>query len=225
MFSGLKKAVPAKLKRSLRGIVQNRAFALQAQKLRPGTAPGRNQLAELVETWDNDGFTADVEYLQKVCEFAAATPGPVLECGSGLTTVLLSILAGQRGVNICALEHIADWRNRQQKILQNSPSPGTRVELCRLIPYEGFDWYELPREFPDQFRLVICDGPPGNTRGGRYGFFPVCGRRLSADCTILLDDAERSEERSVVHRWSNEFGAIAKMVETGHGAFAEIRLR
>ena len=57
---------------------------------------------------------------------------------------------------------------------------------------------------PDDFSMVICDGPPGDTRGGRYGLLPIMKEKLSSKCIILLDDADRVSEQEVAARWSKE---------------------
>jgi Methyltransferase domain len=222
MTSLIKKAFPAPFKTWLRTAHQDRTFVRLVQRLGDGSVPEAQDLARLSGAWGNDGYSADVEYLSKVCAFAAVTPGPVLECGSGLTTILLSMLAGRRGVRVYSLEHIAEWKNRLERML-NRCNLRASIELCRLRPYDGFDWYELPPALPGDFRLVICDGPPGATRGGRFGLLPVCASRLHEDCTILLDDAERVEEQAVMERWRQEFCAVTSIVETGSGAFAEIK--
>jgi len=57
---------------------------------------------------------------------------------------------------------------------------------------------------PEAFSLVICDGPPGTTKGGRYGLLPVLDKRLPPGATILLDDAGRPAETELIRRWENE---------------------
>jgi len=64
---------------------------------------------------------------------------------------------------------------------------------------------------PDSFSLVICDGPPGKTRGGRYGVVPVMKERLKPGCVILLDDTGREEERKLASRWETELGAFLQV--------------
>ena len=74
-----------------------------------------------------------------------------------------------------------------------------------LVGYGEFVWYDPPlAQMPDEFSLVICDGPPGTTKGGRYGLLPVLGDRLRAGATILLDDAGRPAEAELIRRWENE---------------------
>jgi hypothetical protein len=58
--------------------------------------------------------------------------------------------------------------------------------------------------------MVICDGPPGGTKGGRYGLIPIMSERLATGCTILLDDVVRESERAIANRWQAETGATSE---------------
>ena len=59
--------------------------------------------------------------------------------------------------------------------------------------------------FLRRISLVICDGPPSSTRGGRFGLVPVLRENLAPGFRILLDDARRPGEREVLRRWASEF--------------------
>ena len=61
-------------------------------------------------------------------------------------------------------------------------------------------------EMPGQFAMVVCDGPPGTTPGGRYGLLPVMGSSLAPGCQILLDDAAREDEKIIAARWAAHLG-------------------
>jgi hypothetical protein len=77
-----------------------------------------------------------------------------------------------------------------------------------LKDYGDFCWYDAPLEsMPDSFSLVVCDGPPGGTKGGRYGLVPIMRERLQPGCVILLDDAGREQELAIARRWEAELGA------------------
>jgi hypothetical protein len=155
--------------------------------------------------WGNEGFAAQTEYLQEVAQRAATTAGPVLECGSGLTTVLTGLLAGRRGVETWSLEHIPDWRARVMSTLAQFDILHSHVSPVEMRNYNGFAWYDAPLgDLPKEFQLVICDGPPGETLGGRYGLLPVMGPRLPAGSVILFDDANRAGEAEVLRRWTSE---------------------
>jgi predicted O-methyltransferase YrrM len=127
----------------------------------------------------------------------------VLECGSGLTTLVLAAISRHTASDLWSLEHDPHWHQVTNQALQRF---GLRanLRLARLRSYGDFDWYDIdPSAVPD-FSVVVCDGPPNSTRGGRYGLFPVLRDRLTADCVILLDDAERRSEHELVRRWSQE---------------------
>lgn len=193
----------------------------QIAMLPPGKVPTRQMLADLQQGWGNESFVANLDYLEEVAHQAATTPGPILECGSGLTTLLLGILAGQRGVNIYTLEHISLWHEHVSTKLQHLRIPGVTLLLSPLRDYGDFTWYELPVDnLPDTFSLVICDGPPGNVPGGRYGLLPVLKHQISRSKLILLDDADRPGELEVLHRWSAEAGVEISLKRKPTGTFA-----
>jgi predicted O-methyltransferase YrrM len=160
---------------------------------------------ELVEGWDNNRWSAGVEYLDAVAAASSRHEGPILECGSGLTTLVLATMSRRTGSQIWTLEHdercfrIVQSRLRRFGLTAN-------VQLTPLRDYALFDWYDVaPLSLPS-FSLVVCDGPPSATRGGRFGLVPVLRDNLDPGCAILLDDARRPGEREVLERWSSEFG-------------------
>ncbi|HLE56726.1 MAG TPA: hypothetical protein VJB15_06565, partial [Rhodothermia bacterium] len=77
-----------------------------------------------------------------------------------------------------------------------------------LKDYPDFTWYDPPLDsMPDSFALVICDGPPGGTRGARYGLASIMNTRLRPGCVILLDDAAWETQQNTAARWSAELRA------------------
>src|SRR5439155_7752889 len=92
-----------------------------------------------------------------------------------------------------------------------------------LSDYGEFVWYAAPLPLmPDAFRLVVCDGPPGGTRGGRVGLLSVIGDRVPAGAVILLDDAARDGERHAVSRWMRAVRLEVEWRQVPGGTFAEI---
>ena len=70
--------------------------------------------------------------------------------------------------------------------------------------------------------LVICDGPPGDTRGGRYGLLPVCASHLADGCVILMDDAERMGEQAAISNWQNQYAVTVQVNQTTAGSYARL---
>src|SRR5690242_689279 len=141
--------------------------------LRSEQLPTREHLARLRHAWGNLGWSAEVEFLEELARRVMTTRGPILECGSGVTTLLLSSLAAERGVEVWVLEHQGDWGARVARAL--GPTRVATLHMCTppLRRFGEFDWYDAPLSRMPTFRLVVCDGPPETTRGGRYGVVPM----------------------------------------------------
>jgi hypothetical protein len=176
---------------------------------------------DLVHGWEH-GWAAGPDYLDAVAASAVAVRGPILECGSGLTTVVLAAIARRTGSPIWALEHDPSWFEVAEKALRRF-GLDANLTLAPLEDYGEFDWYRVaPSELP-LFSLVVCDGPPGWARGGRYGLLPVLRERLAPGCAILLDDAARPSERQVLRRWASE-ASLAYEIRGEERALAVVRL-
>ena len=226
ILEALKHWVPRPLKQAVRAAWQQQELRRAIRRLVAlpiGTVPERRLLAELRTAWDNEGFTANIDYLAEVARLAAVTPGPVLECGSGLTTLLLGALAGRRGVEVWSLEHDPEWRRRVAAALREHVAGHVYLWFAPLSDYGEFVWYAAPLPLmPEAFRLVVCDGPPGDTRGGRVGLLSVIGDRVPAGAVILLDDAARDGERHAVRRWMHAVRLEVEWRQVPGGTFAEI---
>jgi hypothetical protein len=220
----LKRLVPARVKRCAKEALSERRLNRVLRRIRQlpeGELPSRELLHELQVAWGNDSFAARYDYLEEVIDRAARTSGPILECGSGLTSLLLGLYAGRRNVQTWSLEHIPEWHCRVTAALQRYRISGVDVRLAPLREYGDFQWYDPPIDaLPETFSLIVCDGPPGTIHGGRYGLLPVLGSRLGADTLILLDDADREAETDVLRRWTSERNMRMTLRTSPTGAFA-----
>lgn len=191
-----------------------------------GELPSREILVELATVWGNEGFAARLDYLSEVAQRANETQGPILECGSGLTTILVGLIAGRRGIETWSLEHSREWQEKLIDTLRHNGIDHVSVCLAELRDYGEFSWYDPPLEsMPDKFSLIVCDGPPGNSKGGRFGLLPIFRERLTSNTTILLDDADRSGEREVLARWQEESNCSVELREAPNGSFAIVSCR
>ena len=195
-----------------------------AERVAAGELPA-TEIGALSYGWGNEGFSADNAFLTAVVRHASRTPGPILECGTGLSTILLSVATRSRRTTVLSLENDPWWARRVRRWLRQQGARSSIVECAPLKSYGTFDWYDpdLTR-MPGLFSLVVCDGPPGATPGGRYGLVPVMRDYLAPGCVILLDDAQRDGERTIAQRWANELGATLE-VEGQERAFAILTLR
>jgi hypothetical protein len=225
-----KRAVPNSLKVRLKEAARPAALALAVERLRrvrPDAPLDPGLIAQLRFGWGNDRFSAPAPFLERVAERARNTGGPILECGSGSSTLFLGLLAGARGVEVWSLEHDLEWLRATEARLRQFRVPGVRLLHAPLRAYGDFSWYAPPAEtpLPRRFTLVVCDGPPSRTtHGGRYGLLPVLGDRLPPGTEILLDDAARPEEQAVIERWSAERPIRAHLDEEAGRGIAHLTL-
>jgi len=147
----------------------------------------------------NNSWAPSVEYCKAVALEARHHPGGVIETGSGATTILLAAM----GVPVVALEHLPEWALRVNRNVRWAKR--ATVLQRGLVSYGEYDWYGVrPGDLPASATLIVCDGPPGVTRGGRYGLVPTV--RPAKGTVILLDDVGRAGERAVLDRWWEEEG-------------------
>lgn len=158
-------------------------------------------------------WTAAADFLTVIVDHAlAARPETIVECGSGLSTLMLARCCALNGAgHVYSLESGAAF------------TAGTRAELARYgldrlatvidaplvtrtVRGRGHQWYDL-KDLPERrIDMLVVDGPPGFLQPlARYPALPLLRDRLAAGCVILLDDAARPDEAKIVALWRAEF--------------------
>jgi predicted O-methyltransferase YrrM len=208
MLDWTRRLLPAGLKRFLREEYRQHRTARAIARARaalPSLDAG--VVAALIEAWDNPGYSVKYDYVRAVVQATWGCRGPILECGSGISTLLLGLVGQRFGAEIVALEHDPYWASRVVTTLSKNRISSVDLRVTPLKDFGGYTWYETdPQTLPRDFSLVVCDGPPGETPGGRYGMLPHMRSLLRSGCVILLDDVDRADERNVLERWSRELG-------------------
>lgn len=156
-------------------------------------------LQRLVYLWGNEGWSGLSEYLMACLQHTDKSGGYVLECGSGLSTILMGIIGKPKGVKIISLENSAKWRKRTGWYLHHFNLNNVSILYSPIADKGNYQWYNIEgHSLPEKISLVILDGPPGDIKGGRTGFFPECKNLVVRDTVILVDDVERKEEMGMV---------------------------
>ncbi len=171
--------------------------------------------------WGNETWAADEDYLARLISEAEVARGTIVECGSGLSTILLAAIVRQTGAQLHSLEHNAEWQQRVSATCAAFGLANNTVHYAPLQNYGEFDWYTVPDSLPADISLVVCDGPPSDTRGGRYGVLPLLAGKLTSECKVLLDDANRPPEQAILSRWETEFNTTWERRDTARG-FARV---
>ena len=166
--------------------------------------------------WGNTEWTASRELLVQLLTYACDVPADqmIVECGSGLSTFILSQLVMPD--RLLSLEHDESWAKEASERI---PHLADYVEHVPLHDYGEYDWYKNGWKPSLPIGLLVVDGPPGSTKGGRYGALPQMYEYFAPRFRVILDDASRPDERAIAERWKSEYGltVIYKTTHCGRG--------
>jgi hypothetical protein len=183
--------------------------------------PANPLLRQLIQGWGNADWSADPNYLAACIRHAGRGRGAILECGSGLSTLLAGHLATLEGRPYIALEHNTEWASRVRGALETYGVKAVEVRHAPLVDYGDYLWYAMDGELPPTIQLVLCDGPPGSGKGGRTGLLPCVGDRFTAGTVLLVDDYGRDAEAEMVRQWQASLPASVTVLG-GDKPFAEM---
>jgi predicted O-methyltransferase YrrM len=143
------------------------------------------------------------------------SPRLVVEIGSGVSTLFAgySLQYNGRG-RLISFEHDESFANATAaSITQHAlddwvrvvHAPLTETTLCG----QRHLWYDLTllkSLAPGSIDVLLVDGPPGTVQKfARYPALPLLSEYLGATATILVDDADREDEKVMVDRWLKEY--------------------
>lgn len=134
-------------------------------------------------------------------------PAQLVECGAGVSTVVLARLLAERGSGrLTALEHDPGWAQRIADLLAREELTG--VARVVLAPLED-GWYaaEGVAQLPEAIDLLIVDGPPADRpelAEARRPALTALESRLVGGARVILDDIGRAGEQRVLAGWERE---------------------
>ncbi len=163
--------------------------------LREGRADAQ-AFSDLLVGWGN-ASAAMAELQMAAHAMAAAANGPILECGSGLTTLVMAL--ANPNVHVHALESDVMWATKANRALKRHGIENATIHFVEMKDYEGGRWYDLP-DLPDSFSLVLCDGP-WREDGERTVLFEAMGDRIK-DATLLADDIDDPNLQPAFEAWA-----------------------
>ncbi len=142
-------------------------------------------------------------------------PQLVIEAGSGVSTLLIGYCLQKQnlGGRVVALEHDRVYAEGSRAEVVRHGLEGVATVLyapLRQYVLDGreFLWYDdaALRSLAGPIELLVIDGPPGALQPlSRYPAIPLLHNSLGERATVLLDDADRTDEIETVRRWCTEF--------------------
>ena len=160
------------------------------------------------------GYVASPDVLLLLVQtFLTRRPSLVVECGSGTSTLFLALAAQQHGVEcrIVSLDHELAYAEGTRALLaEHGVGHLAEVRHAPLattsLGAEAGPWYDgAAYEDLHDIGLAFVDGPPGDVGPqARYPMVPLLADRLAQRCVIVLDDANRADERGTAERWRTQ---------------------
>jgi len=148
-----------------------------------------------------------------ISEILTRKPRTVLELGSGVSTLLIAYCLEKIGhgraisfdheMNFCEKSRAMINAHQLGKVAEVVHAPLQQVQLNA----GSWDWYDTARIDPAiKIDLLVIDGPPGQIQDiSRYPALPLLHAYFSDEVVILLDDAARADEQSIIAMWTREF--------------------
>ena len=198
----------ARTGRHLLGSVWRRvAWTAARVSLHPRLGRGPDWAVEcLREGWGNKEWAAPLPLLMAIRDGVDQTSGVILDCGSGASTILAALLTRGTHRRVVALEHDRVWATTTGRRLRQLGCDHAKVVHAPLRDFGDYAWYDISGvTLPGRVDLVIVDGPPGATKGGRRGLLYVVGPSLQPGTLFILDDSQREGEQAVIDDWIGRF--------------------
>ncbi len=152
----------------------------------------------------HNSFGALEDVLALCVLMARKADGPILETGSGLTTILMA--AANPEQTVYCIEHDPGWAAQLETMAYTAGT--TNIALCTQPIRNG--WYDLlDIELPERFALALVDGPPRHL-ASRMPFYEGLAGRCE---TIIVDDADDPGYAEAITAWATQAGRKIDFVD------------
>jgi hypothetical protein len=159
------------------------------------------------------GWAGSPDFLLEVCqEVLHRRPDRIVECSSGVSTLIAARCCQLNGAgHVFSLENAPEFAHKTRQLLEREGlQEWATVIDAPLIQHSrggmAYKWYTLDRLPPGPIDMLVVDGPLGKlNQQARYPAGPLLFPSLSDSALIIVDDANRPDERRIVERWQQQF--------------------
>ncbi len=174
--------------------VNEARFGKALMRIRAGSEAD-SDITALCEHWGNIPWAAGAGLVWEWVKIAREAKGPILECGSGLTT--LAAAAANPDQTVYVIEHDFVWGSRTRAFAEKYGL--TNISIVNTTLKDG--WYVVPDGLPKHFAAVLVDGPPRD-QGNR---FLIAESGITGD-VMVWDDIDQKVMESGLERFSKSAG-------------------
>tara|TARA_R110000796_G_scaffold203024_4_gene319329 strand:- start:2164 stop:3414 length:1251 start_codon:yes stop_codon:yes gene_type:complete len=152
-----------------------------------------DDITEVLKFDDNE-WSCEANSLVVAIKMAESADGPIIETGSGISTVLMAAATNH---TVYCLEHSEHYAERLRQLAHGANVHNIGLCLTDLVG----GWYELTgKTLPSQFAFGLNDGPL-RVLGDRRRFMDVFGDVTS---TIMCDDTNEHGYKEFLKSWAND---------------------
>ena len=157
----------------------------------------------------SENWSAAADFLQLIADHCLThKPDTIVECSSGLTTLVLAGCCRLNGSgHVYSLENGDEFAANTRDQLDEFSLTGFATVMYaplerRTVGGDEYNWYSLDELQANNIDMLVIDGPPGFLqKNSRYPAMPLLYDRLSDGCAVFLDDAARDDEKAIVDLW------------------------
>lgn len=163
-------------------------------------------------TYYGSGWSAGPRMMKEIYDACKDAKGPILEVGSGITTIIAGLACQRNGQTVHALEHDLDWFRVVRNFIQLWKVKGIALYYAPLKEYPEFTpegakqplmWYGDIDELPEKFDVAIIDGPP--RKYGREGVYKIMADKIK-DAKLIVDDCEDTTQLNLLKDYADPLG-------------------
>lgn len=157
------------------------------------------------------GWAGSPDFLLKLVELIVSeSPKYVVEIGSGVSSIVLGAAMKKFSQGkVDSFDHEEAFGIKTKRFLEvNGVQNVVNINYSRLMPYSfnenNWLWYDKLQidKIESGIDLLVVDGPPRFIQEkSRFLALPILFDRLSKKSAIVLDDANRENEKHVIEDW------------------------
>lgn len=152
----------------------------------------------------------------------ASNAQTIVECGSGVSTILIGSLLRHRGTgHLYSLENDEHWHRVVSRLVATEHLENyVTVALAPARPYPfmgaNFEWYDVDKAGQalgaiSHIDMLLVDGPESKHELSRAPALSFLRPQVDKDSIIVLDDAKRAHEQAVLETWQDEFDVAIEL--------------
>ena len=182
-----------------------------------------------------NGFTCSPDLLHEIVSLIFKNkPQLFVEFGSGVSTIIIGKALQKLGSGkIISFEHLEhEYKKTNIEIKSHGLD---KICTCVYAPLKEIDfygnkynWYSInDNVFKKNIDMILIDGPPINTsvKESRFPALPQIIDFINEDSLILLDDANRLDEKNCINKWKEIYPQVKSNYISLERGLAIIKLK